>query len=262
MALILVEVKFVRKIITGFILFGMSIVMMGCNNGTEAVSLYTTKNSPVVYNSTLYFYSEDMTIAYENQSSEGIVVKNQGGFLYNIEKRELYYDSTDSRQSILVSNENDWLCNYISQNKIEESARTDKIMEVYNDFLIEKQTITYEKNGGNVIANADSVSKKSLDKSMVEKLESKYGEVIYNVDEFENIEEIYFIKAGCVSGDEFLKKYTEKGYFSVGDFYDTEIPEIFIGIIIKKDNNYYYGNLNNRLSDELIEELELQIKKD
>ena len=45
---------------------------------------------------------------------------------------------------------------------------------------------------------------------------------------------LIFIKAGCISDEEFLNKYTENGYFAVGDFYDTEMPEIFVGIIIEK----------------------------
>ena len=84
----------------------------------------------------------------------------------------------------------------------------------------------------------------------------------YNIDDFSDIQELNFIKAGCISDEEFLNKYTENSYFSVGDFYDTEMPEIFIGIIFKKDEAYYYGNLNNRISNEFVEQLGLEVEKD
>ena len=233
----------------------LTMLLVGCQKKECATSLYATRNSPIIYNGILYFYSEDMTIEYGNTSSKGITLRSPGGFLSNIEKRELYYDVTDARRSILVSNENNLLCNYISQNRIEEAERTDKIMELYDDFLIEKQVITYRKNGTDEIVDAETSSEESLDKGIVKKLEEKYGEVKYNINDFENIEELFFIKAGCVDNDIFLKKYTERGYFAVGDFYDTEIPEIFVGIIIKKDDNYYYGNLKNEIPDDLIKEL-------
>ena len=84
----------VKKVINIFILFGISIIMTGCNDEQKAVSLYNTRNSPIIYNSVLYFYSEDTTIPYENQSSKGITLKYPGGFLNNIEKKKLYYDVT------------------------------------------------------------------------------------------------------------------------------------------------------------------------
>lgn len=231
-------------------------LLVGCEKKEGATSLYTTRNSPIIYNGALYFYSEDMTIEYGNTSSKGITLRSPGGFLGNIEKRELYYDVTDAGQSILVSNNNNLLCNYISQNRIEETERTENLMELYDDFLIEKQVITYSKHGTDGIVDAESSSEESLDKGIVKKLEEKYGEVKYNINDFQNIEELFFIKAGCVDNDVFLKKYTERGYFAVGDFYDTEIPEIFVGIIIKKDNNYY-RNSKNKVSDNLINELGL-----
>lgn len=244
-----------KKVINIFILFGIFIIMTGCNDEQKAVSLYNTRNSPIIYNSVLYFYSEDTTIPYENQSSKGITLKYPRGFLNNIEKKKLYYDVTDANQSILVSNENNLLGNYIQQEKIEETERTNKLLETYDDFLIEKQTITCDQYGSEEVEDANSVSTEPLEKSVVEKLESQYGAVTYNLEDFENIEELFFIKAGCVNESEFLNKYTENGYFAVGDFDDTEIPELFIGIIIKKDGAYYYGNVNNKISDELAEEL-------
>lgn len=238
------------------------LLLVGCERKEKAMSLYTTRNSPIIYNSVLYFYSEDTTIDYKNLSSKGINLRYMGGILNNIEKAELYYDITDEKQSILVSNKNNLLCNYISQERIEMPERIDEIMKEYDDFLIEKQEITYEDYAGSKMSTVDNVTRLTVDKGIVEKLESQYGEITYNIDDFSDIQELIFIKAGCISDEEFLNKYTENSYFSVGDFYDTEMPEIFIGIIFKKDEAYYYGNLNNRISNEFVEQLGLEVEKD
>lgn len=233
-------------------------LLVGCEHKEKAMSLYITRNSPIIYNSLLYFYSEDVTLDYENISSQGINLRYPGGFLNNFESAELYYDITDAKQSILVSNQNNFFCNYISQERIEMPERIDEIMKKYDDFLIEKQEVTYEDK----MPAVDNITKFTVEKVFVEELEAQYGEVTYNIDDFSDIQELIFIKAGCISDEEFLNKYTENGYFAVGDFYDTEMPEIFVGIIIKKDEEYYYGNLNNRMAHDLVEQLGLKNQED
>ncbi|MDE5777252.1 MAG: hypothetical protein K2I10_01885 [Lachnospiraceae bacterium] len=121
---------------------------------------------------------------YANQSKDAIRLKNGEGLLDNIGKKEILYDIKDNDKSIFVSN-NNLLCNYMSQSKIEDEERIEKILEKYDDFL---------------------------------------------------------------------KKYFNNRAFEVGDFYDTGMPEILIGIILEKDGSYYYGNLDNKTSEELVKE--------
>lgn len=246
-----------HKVMFNCLLFLLGILLTGCGTGSQAVNLYTTKNSPIVYNSELYFYSEDETMEYANQSKDTIKLKTGGGLLDNIEKKEISYDIKDNDKSILVSNNNNLLCNYMSQSKIENEERIEKILEKYDDYLIEKQEIEFSGSGGDVIKPAEMVGISTLDKSVVEELEKKFGKVEYRIGELKNIREIYLVKVGCVDYNSFLKKYFDNRAFEVGDFYDTEMPEILIGIILEKDGSYFYGNFDNKISEELVKKIGL-----
>lgn len=246
-----------HKVIFNCMLILLGILLTGCDKGSQAVNLYTTRNSPIVYNSVLYFYSEDETMEYANQSMDAIKLKTGESLLDNIEKKEILYDITDNDKSIFVSNSNNLLCNYMSQSKIEEEERIEKILEKYDDFLIEKQEIESSESGEDVIKPAKVTEISTLDKNVVEELEKKFGKVEYRIGELKNIKEIYLVKVGCANYDDFLKKYFDNRAFEVGDFYDTEMPEILIGIILEKDGSYYYGNLDNEISKELVKEIGL-----
>lgn len=172
-----------HRVIFNCLLFLLGILLTGCATGSQAVNLYTTRNSPIVYNSELYFYSEDETMEYANQSKDTIKLKTGEGLLDNIEKKEISYDIKDNNKSIFVSNNNNLLCNYMNQSKIENEERIGKILEKYDDFLIEKEEIEFAGSEGDVIKPAEMVGISTLDKSVVEKLEKKFGKVEYRIGE-------------------------------------------------------------------------------
>ena len=69
-------------------------------------------------------------------------------------------------------------------------------------------------------------------KNLIESLETKFGEVEYSLSDFEDYDAFFTIR----------------GYKTIKEAEEREIPYgDWVGIILVKDNGFYYGNYDNKI---------------
>lgn len=123
------------------------------------------------------------------------------------------------------------------RNTFERASSVEQSLQWMNDdvFLIWDEDWVGESS-----YNKDYTGYTECDETFVRNLENQFGEVTYNPDDFEDCD-AYF---------------TIRGYSTIKEAMESDIPYgNWVGCIIVKDNNFYYGNLENRISGVTLQQL-------
>ncbi len=228
----LIKAKDLKKIIC--ILLAM-LCLSGCGSADQnvnaAVSLFDYGYSPIVYREQVYFPSEYVVFDSENIAEETIPFGTA----------ELQYDKTDEKKDILLQMDEETNRVYASEAIVTSEEYQKGILEQYEDY---------------VLTEPDSLGKAMdqryhIDKAVVEQMITEQEISDYRAEELTEADRILVLEAGCVEYGDFLSRYGEKGVLPVGDFYDTEMPVLFVGILLEKDGTWYYGNFDHPLDEDM-----------
>ena len=219
-----------------YVAVGVLLVSTGCGSTSknkDAKAVWKFHSSPIIYQDDLYCYSDNFSFDKENAAKETI----------KLGSKDLFYDQNDTDQTVLIESNDEVNRTYVKASELESEEYVQNVFNTYDDYILVKNNAL-----GKVYDE-----RQVIDKEAVMKLEEKYGAITYRLEELKRAEEVYFVQAGCKTYEEFLDKYCDGKAFQVGDYYDTEMPEIYVGILFRIDNTWYYGNTDNRVDDEILQ---------
>lgn len=221
-----------RIILLMLLAVGIS-VMYPQNDNNDIIARYLTNEhyryNPVVLNEKLYFPSNFMKDYYENTEGIGLLGHKDKG-LFN----DLFFSSGMMR----VDKNDSELINFI----VRDDFSMDYLKADYlNSINVVKDNLN--KHSNFVLCN-DSNGKEtrtSVDKELLVELVSEFGEITYNIDDYINADEIYYI-------------YVDSPNHTIHDrTFDN--PIVYLGTIFIDDNKFFHGNLNNEIKNELLNTL-------
>lgn len=182
---------------------------------------------PMVYNDVIYA-PDELNLAY-HEDGDGIALgyagyKNQNctSRFYRLAVANVLYESADSPEPLLEMYGAEYNCYApIADLEKEEDWKNDSV------FLI------WDEDWENESAYAgDRAGYTECQKELIESLEYTYGEVEYSVSDFSDYDAVFTIR----------------GYKSIKEAEEKEVPYgDWVGIILVRDNKFYYGNYNNRI---------------
>ena len=116
-----------------------------------------------------------------------------------------------------------------------------EIIEKNTDWMNDEVFFIWDEDWiGESSYNKDYTGYTECDSNFVRNLENQFGEVEYNISDFEDYD-AYF---------------TIRGYETVKQAMEAEIPHgDWVGCILVKDNNFYYGNYENQITGISLQQL-------
>lgn len=122
---------------------------------------------------------------------------------------------------------------YSSAKYLQELDYIENNMDTYNNFVLCND-------------NNSTETRISIKKELLNKIQEEFKIVKYNLEDFENCNDVYYI---------YVDSPKEK---IQGRTFDD--PIIYMGCILVKDDNFYYGNLTNEIKGDLKSQLREYIK--
>lgn len=203
----------------------MMVSLCGCQKDANIEKLTLGSNGPYSFNDIVYFRTDAIVFDKENKSTEYI----QAGI-----DEKLYFDKESAQKDILIGNEN-----FMRVYVVEKKEYTSQILNCFEDYVLISEATREEYGSVGVLDRKNSV----------EELQNTFEKITYSIEK--DADEIYILEAGAQNQESFNKKYFGNTGYSVGDYWNTEMPHFYVGMIIVKNNEMYYGNLDNRIEGEL-----------
>ena len=182
---------------------------------------------PMVYNDVIYA-PDELNLDY-HKDGDGIALgyagyKNQNctSRFYRLAVANVLYASADSPEPLLEMYGAEYNC-YAPIADLEKEG----------DWKNDSVFLIWDEDWENESAYAgDKAGYTECQKELIESLEYTYGEVEYSVSDFSDYDAIFTIR----------------GYKSIKEAEEKEVPYgDWVGIILVRDNKFYYGNYNNRI---------------
>lgn len=127
--------------------------------------------------------------------------------------------------------ENDMVGSYSVFSVFENKEYTDMIFNKYEEF----ELLFKDELGEFFIGSSD------IPKDIAVSLEEQFGDVNYKISDFNKSDKNYYLYVKSPNKDPFDLK---------------EDSFLYIGVIMAKDGNYYYGNLSNQIGQEQADAIE------
>lgn len=181
---------------------------------------------PIVYEGSLYA-PLDITLNYhEDGSAIGYLgYKNQdcSSRFYRLAIGNVLYCSDTKGETLLEMYGADYNCYApISSLEADDSWNDDVVFLLWDEDWAKESQYTSDRAGYT-----------ECQKGLIEVLEYRFGQVEYNVSDFADYDAYFIIK----------------GYKSIKDAEEREVPfGDWVGIILVKDNCFYYGNYENQIT--------------
>lgn len=197
---------------------------------------------PMVFEDNVYFPTQEEKYLFEDANNSEVIgyfgFKNEdtNSFIYKeFFSNGVYVDITDESHTSCKMRGCD-SGDYVKASELEKNCN----YEDYNYFTMWEEDwldqSAYRIDG--------RVGYHEVSKEWVTKLENLYGEVIYRVEDFKNYDMYYTLGA-------FKNKNEINNEFIV--------TPLCVGCILVKDDRYYYGNLDNEITGELLTELKTSL---
>ena len=188
---------------------------------------YDNMMGPMLYNDVIYAPAE---LNLDYHEAENSIALGYAGYkdqdctsrFYRLAVSNVLYESADSSEPFLELYGAEYNCyTPIACLEKEDSWKNDAV------FLI------WDEDWENESAYAsDRVGYTECQKELIESLEYTYGEVEYSASDFSDYDAFFTIR----------------GYKTIKEAEEKEVPYgDWVGIILVKDNKFYYGNYNNRI---------------
>lgn len=226
-----------KKIILGISILVISIisiiVLISVKEQKDIIARYVTDENyrykPVELNGDVYFPSSIDLGNEKNLKSIGYLsVKDKNivnDLLLIVGKVFINENDKDYTHFSVVD---DFAMNYTKGSYLQDKNIINDNMNKYNDFVL-----CNDKN--------DIEIRTTIEKDILYMLQNEFKTIEYKVDDFKNCDDRYYI---------YVNSPQEKLYDRTFDN-----PIIFMGCILNKDNNFYYGNLDNEIKGELLNKI-------
>lgn len=222
----------------GSVIFIGLLIMLCVRQQGNIVARYITEEhyrySPVNLNGDLYFPSSYDFKDYKELKIIGhLSVKNKsfiGDILLDV-GAVLVEDEDNNYMNFTVLDDNPMT--YSNIEYLQSSNLIENNMDKYKDFVL-----CNDKD--------KSETRTAIQKELLNKLQEEFGIVKYNIEDFSNCDDIYYIYVDLPK-----EKIHERTF---------DNPIIYIGCIFVDDGKFYYGNLKSEIKDQLLEQLKGYIK--
>ncbi len=190
------------------------------------------KHAPILFGKDIYFPSSYDFPDDRNTESLGEILPQNAGFLIKLINQDyVIADKTDENQTHIKTGGGDDITRYTKAEFLENQKLVNKHLEEYERYNLfndeDNQTI-------------------SIKKEIVVELEDNYGEIDYNADDFIKCDAVYYILAESKNTKTANRDKDDKDFEG-----SVEEPVIYIGCILKRVDNYYYGNQKNQIDEKL-----------
>ena len=153
-------------------------------------------------------------------------IKNPLEYLGYVVLKQVWVDKRYDKLDYL-KDEGAYHANYLKAERMEDERRTQQLLEDYSSFMLLNR---YNTSGDKYICPEE----------LIVELEQEFGECIYNVNDFDEMKETYYI---CVNT--FFQYDTPKAYDR----------HYIATIFVDEQGNFYYCNSDNLINDEMSQKL-------
>ncbi|WP_461206637.1 hypothetical protein [Clostridium sp. DL1XJH146] len=214
-----------------------SIIVCSVIDQEKIIARYVTdehyRYSPVELKGEIYFPFSYEFSDYKNLNNIGHLSAKNAGFINDL--------IGDVGPVLVEKEDNDYLhftviddfpMSYSSAEYLRDPNLIKDNMDKYNEFVL-----CNDKN--------NTETRIKIEKEFLNKLQKEFGVINYNIEDFNNCDDIYYIYV-----DSPKEKIHERTF---------DEPIIYMGCIFVKDSNLYYENLANEIKGDLKEQLKVYI---
>ncbi len=192
------------------------------------------RHGPIEFNGEVYFPSSYNFPDDRNSEVLGeVATKNSQTFSLLLFNDELIADKTDINYTHLKTQGDD-CTRFTKAEYLEEPSIVKENLGKYSKF---------------VLCNDDDEKdiRIQIDIDTILELENKFGSIKYNPRDFDNYDKLYYIFVDSPS------EYTDSLEGEILEVFDD--PIVYLGCIFVVNNQFYYGNMTNRIEGELSNKL-------
>lgn len=218
------------------ILVSSILVISGVKRRGNIVARYITgehyRYSPVKLNGEIYFPVGNEAKEIKGLKSIGHLSGKDKGFFNDIflDAGAILVEDNNYRHFTVVD---DFPMSYSNIEYLQDPNLIKSNMNKYNNFVL-----CNDKN--------EVETRITIEKELLNKFQEKFGVTKYNIEDFNNCDDIYYIYVDCPK-----EKIHERTF---------DNPIIYLGCIFVKDGKLYYENLTNEIKGDLQDKLKVYIK--
>ncbi|MHC1683858.1 MAG: hypothetical protein AB6733_13040 [Clostridiaceae bacterium] len=230
--------KIIFSIVALAIVISSGFIIFYVKQHNGIVARYVTdehyRYSPVELNGDIYFPSNYNFQEHKKLKSIGHLGVRNKSFINDIllDTGDVLVEDEDNNY-LHFTVQDDNTMTYSSAKFLQESDYIKNNMDAYNKFVLCND-------------NDSNETRITIKKEMLNKIQEEFKIVKYNLEDFKNCDDIYYI---------YVDSPKEKIH---GRTFDN--PIIYMGCILVKGDNFYYGNLTNEIKGDLKSELREYIK--
>lgn len=180
---------------------------------------------PMVYNETIYaptdlelnYHEDGIAYGYAGYKEQDCTSR-----FYRLAIANVLYGSQEQDEDLLEMYGAEYNCYMpIEQMELDDNWKNDTVFLIWDEDWENESAYSNDKAGYT-----------ECQKNLIESLENKFGEVEYSLSDFEDYDAFFTIR----------------GYKTIKEAEEREIPYgDWVGIILVKDNGFYYGNYDNKI---------------
>lgn len=145
--------------------------------------------------------------------------------------------------AVLVEDEDN---NYLHFTVVDDNPMTYSNIEYLQDSNLIKSNMDKYNNFILCNDNNETETRITIEKELLDKLQVEFGLTKYNIEDFNNCDDIYYI---------YVDSPKEKIHERTFDY-----PIVYMGCIFVKDDKLYYENLTNEIKGDSLDQLKVYIK--